>query len=117
MKGYTCAILFCFIFFLSLANAQLPPPFLAMRPSLVGSLYQYIPNAPRPIPAVGYRVYLYRLTGGRRSQPSFTDSLGRYALYNVTSGRYLMRVFNRANAVVWQQEVTIPAQLPPIVVR
>lgn len=102
------SLLLCLFFLASSANTQLPPP------SLGGALYIHVPNSPQPIPASGYQVFLYRREFGW-SMPSFTDSYGRYAHYGVRPGTYLMRVVNRYSHTVWQQEVVIPSQLPPIV--
>ncbi len=52
----------------------------AQNLSLSGSLYQQNPSGTSPIPANGYRVYLYRHFTGWIGPP-ITDSSGRYALY------------------------------------
>ncbi len=90
------------------AHSQLPSP------NLSGTLFIYVPGSSKPVPASGYKVFLYKANMGW-SKPSFTDSYGRYALYGVPPGRYLMRVMNYSNAIVWQQEVAVPSQIQPIV--
>jgi hypothetical protein len=85
--------------------STLAAPLHAQSLSLSGSLWIYQPNA-RPIPAVGYKVYLYNKQSGW-SRPSYTDSAGRYAHYGVRPDKYLLHVRDSQNKVMWQQDVTV----------
>lgn len=78
--------------------------------SLSGAVYIYQANA-RPVPAIGYKVYLYNKQSGW-SRPSFTDGAGRYAHYGVGPGNYLLLVRNAQNAEVWRQDVTVTRGAP-----
>jgi Carboxypeptidase regulatory-like domain len=73
--------------------------------SLSGSLWIYQPNA-RPLPVVGYKVYLYNKQSGW-SRPSYTDSSGRYAHYGVRPDKYLLHIRDSQNKVMWQQDVVV----------
>jgi hypothetical protein len=97
--------------------STLAVPLHAQSLSLSGSLWIYQPNA-RPIPAVGYKVYLYNKQSGW-SRPSYTDGAGRYAHYGVRPDKYLLHVRDNQNKVMWQQDVTLnnsgPSQVPWII--
>jgi hypothetical protein len=80
-------------------------PLRAQNLSLSGSLWIYQPNA-RPLPAVGYKVYLYNKQNGW-SRPSYTDSAGRYAHYGVRPDKYLLHIRDSQNKVMWQQDVVV----------
>jgi Carboxypeptidase regulatory-like domain len=92
-------------------------PSHAQSLSLSGSLWIHQPSA-RPLPAVGYKVYLYSKQSGW-SRPSYTDSAGRYAHYGVRPDKYLLQIRDSQNKTVWQQDVTVNnnsvAQVPWIV--
>jgi hypothetical protein len=95
--------------------AALPLPAQA-PPSAWGSLYIHQPGMRSPAPAGGYVVYLYS-NRMRWSRPSYTDGYGRYAHYGVPAGKYLLRILNYHNQIVWQQDVMIgtgSTQIPPI---
>lgn len=85
----------------------------AQNLSLSGSLYRRNPHGTTPIAANGYRVYLYNRSA-KWIGPAITDFKGRYAFYNITSGSYLMRVYDDGHKV-WEQEVRIPGRVSPIV--
>jgi hypothetical protein len=92
------------------------PPSHAQSLSLSGSLWIYQPSA-RPLPAVGYKVFLYSKQSGW-SRPSYTDSSGRYAHYGVRPDKYLLHIRDNQNKVVWQQDVAVnngQTQVPQIV--
>lgn len=85
-------------------------------PSVWGSLLIIQTNA-RPLPAVGYKVFLYSKQNGW-SRPSYTDGSGRYAHYGVRPDKYLLHIRNYQNKVVWQQDLVVgngPTQVPQIV--
>lgn len=85
-------------------------------PNVWGSLLIFQANA-RPLPAVGYKVFLYSKQNGW-SRPSYTDGSGRYAHYGVRPDKYLLHIRNYQNKVVWQQDVVVgngPTQVPQIV--
>jgi hypothetical protein len=92
-------------------------PSHAQNLSLSGSLWIHQPNA-RPLPAVGYKVYLYNKQSGW-SRPSYTDSAGRYAHYGVRPDKYLLQIRDGQNKTVWQQDVNVNngsvAQVPWII--
>jgi hypothetical protein len=101
------ALVFCLLFFGPPANGGSPL-------SLSGTLHVFMPGSPQPLPAARYQMFLYSPRLGW-SSPSFTDGHGRYAFYGVPPGPYLMRVVNYKNSVVWEQQVGVPSQVPPIV--
>ena len=72
-------------------------PSRAQSLSLSGSLWIYQPSA-RPLPAVGYKVYLYSKSSGW-SRPSYTDNSGRYAHYGVKPDKYLLQIRDNQNRV------------------
>jgi hypothetical protein len=106
---------------------------LKQKLSLSGALYRYEPANPKasPPPLPGYRAYLYSRPSNRWIGPSITDSYGRYAFYDVAAGTYLLRIYpagyrgeltqNPSKPAVqpysWQQEVKVPGQVRPIVLR
>jgi hypothetical protein len=92
--------------------SSLAAPVHAQNLSLSGSLWIYQPNA-RPIPAVGYKVYLYNKQSGW-SRPSYTDSAGRYAHYGVRPDKYLLHIRDSQNKVVWQQDVVVNSGLTQV---
>lgn len=83
--------------------------------SVSGSFHRYNPHGAAPYPAVGYQVYLYTNSMGWIG-PVYTDSWGRYAFYNLSSGQYLMRVYALGNQV-WQQQLNVPCRVNPIILR
>jgi hypothetical protein len=92
---------------------------LAQTVSLSGALYQYRPDSDRPAPIPNYRVFLREPSAGKWIGPVLTDGNGRFALYNLKEGHYLLKIFKTRDtrSQVWQQEVTVPGRLPPIVLR
>lgn len=87
---------------------------LVERPLLTGSLYRYRPDAPSPMPAPGYQVYLYSPSTGWRG-PVVTNIDGRYVFASLPMGSYVMRVNNAFGFPVWQQDVQLPGVLRAIV--
>jgi polyisoprenoid-binding protein YceI len=87
---------------------------LLQRPLLAGSLYRYGPDAPAPVPASGYQVYLYSPSTGWTG-PVSTHIDGRYVFASLPSGRYFMRIYNAFGFPVWQQDVQMPGVLKAIV--
>lgn len=86
----------------------------AQAPSVTGSVHIHNPVGPFPYPAVGYEVFLWN--GQQWSYPSITDSYGRFAFYNVPPRfGYLMRIY-RLRIQVWEQEISSPVTLAPIVI-
>jgi hypothetical protein len=94
-------------------------PALAQSVSLSGTLYQYRPAQDRPAPASSVRIFVREPSAGKWIGPILTDEYGRFAFYNLKAGRYLLKVYRSANAasLAWQQEVAVPGQLQPIVLR
>lgn len=82
--------------------------------SLSGQLFLQNPHGPHPVPAAGYKVYLYSRVGQAWIGPVLTDSQGRYAFFNRPNGDYLLRVI-QSDKQVFEQQVTIPVSLAPIV--
>ncbi len=66
---------------------------------------------------VGALVYVHdtRSDGGPWAGPALTDAYGRFAFEELDSGRYVLRVFV-ARKRVWEQIITVPGRLPPIVI-
>ncbi len=89
------------------------PAAMAQTGNLYGVLYRQNPAGPNPMPLSNHEVLLYSRSTGWIG-PSLTDGYGKYALYNVPRGRYLLRI-NFRGSQVWQQEVEVPAAVPPIV--
>ena len=77
-------------------------------------LFLQNPHGPHPVPAAGYKVYLYSRVGQAWIGPVLTDSQGRYAFFNRPNGDYLLRVI-QSDKQVFEQQVTIPMSLAPIV--
>ena len=91
----------------------------AQTVSLSGTVYQYRPGSDRPAPSPNLRVFLYDPSSGKWIGPVLTDSYGRFAFYDLKGGKRLLKVYRSADtrSAAWQQEVTVPAQLQPIVLR
>ncbi len=86
--------------------------------SMTGSLYLYNASGNAPIPLAGYEVYLYHSESKKWIGPSISDAYGRYAFQGLQEGRYVMRVYMAGRdwrQQVWQQEVSAPGEIPPIV--
>lgn len=108
--------LFAAFFCLALLCGFVASSYAQNSPSVWGSLLIFQANA-RPLPAVGYKVFLYSKQIGW-SRPSYTDGAGRYAHYGVRPDKYLLHIRNYQNKVVWQQDVLVgngPTQVPQIV--
>lgn len=86
-------------------------------PSLVGSLYKIASTSSQATPVVGASVYLH--PNGQNDDvwigPNLTDARGRFAFYNIARGSYVMRMYS-GTIRLWQQLVTVPGNIPPIVV-
>ncbi len=85
--------------------------------SLSGAVYQRQPQGDRPSPIPQCRVYLLDAASGAWIGPVPTDSYGRFAFYDLRSGGYVLKVFKPRDGKrpAWQQQVTTPSRLPPIV--
>jgi hypothetical protein len=95
-----------------LLTAQTPSP------ALVGAVYQYRGgNSSTSTALAGALVYVHTAasTDGDWIGPIVTDAYGRFTFAQLYRGRYVLRVF-RGSKSVWQQEVTVPGKLPPIIV-
>jgi len=85
--------------------------------SLSGAVYQQQPQRDRPVPLPQCRVYLLDAASGAWIGPVQTDSYGRFAFYDLRNGTYVLKVYKSRDGKTpsWQQQVTTPSQLPPIV--
>ncbi len=88
-----------------------------MSVSLSGAVYQRQPQGDRPLPIPQCRVYLLDEASRAWIGPVPTDSYGRFAFYDLRNGSYVLKVFrpNDRKRPAWQQQVTTPTRLPPIV--
>lgn len=81
---------------------------------VLGVLYrQNQASTSSPVPLSGYDVYLYSKGTGWIG-PSVTDSYGRFALYKIAPGDYLLRIYT-SGCEAWQQEIKAPSRVEPIV--
>lgn len=86
--------------------------------SITGSLFLFNASGKAPIPLAGYEAYLYHSESKKWSGPSITDAYGRYAFQGLQEGRHLLRVYMAGRdwrQQVWQQEVSAPGEIRPIV--
>ena len=83
---------------------------LVKQPMLAGSLYRYRSGGPAPVPASGYRVYLYSPSTGWIG-PVVTMIDGRYVFASLPLGRYVMHINNAFGLPVWRQDVQMPGVL------
>lgn len=92
---------------------------LAQSVSLSGTLHQYRPDRNQPTPVSGYRVFVREPSTGKWIGPVPTDAYGRFAFYDLKNGLYLLNIYRSTDTrtLVWQQEVAVPNQLQPIVLR
>jgi hypothetical protein len=99
--------------------AALLPQVAAMAqsaPVLAGSVYRG-GSGGTSTALVGALVYVHggKVDDGSWTGPVVTDAYGRFAFFgDFAPGRYVLRVFV-ARKRVWEQVVTIPGRLPPIV--
>jgi hypothetical protein len=87
------------------------------RPALAGSLYRNAASGNIANAIAGALVYAHRADDSSAAWigPSLTDAYGRFSFPALDAGPYLLRVFV-GKQVVWQQLVTAPAILRPIVI-
>jgi hypothetical protein len=90
---------------------------LAQAPSLAGSVYRNANTGNYANAVAGAYVYVHRAdaSGDTWTGPALTDRYGRFVFPSLDRGPYLLRVFVGSRRV-WQQTVTVPATLSPIVV-
>jgi Carboxypeptidase regulatory-like domain len=88
---------------------------LGQAPSLSGSVYRSS-GSDTATAVGGALVYVHRAddTGDTWSSPALTDAYGRFTFPMLKPGQYLLRVFVGRQRV-WQQVVTVPSVLKPIV--
>jgi hypothetical protein len=100
------------------AIALVPCPARAQTATIVvGSVFVYNPSGSHPVPAVGYKVYLYNWNSGWIG-PAVTDGYGRFAFYNIRYDTYLLRINARAvNTPVFQEQIRVPGHINPIILR
>lgn len=86
--------------------------------SLAGSLFKISAGQTQSTPVSGAAVYLHAPGAAAADWigPNLTDLFGRYEFYNLPPGLYAMRIFS-GTIRLWEQVVTLPAKLPPIVIR
>jgi hypothetical protein len=91
---------------------------VSQSPVLVGSLYKIASTSSQATPVVGASVYLH--PSGQSNDvwigPNLTDGKGRFVFYNTAPGSYVMRIYS-GTIRLWQQLVTVPRNIPPIVIR
>ena len=85
-------------------------------PSLAGSVYRNT-GGPNATAVGGALVYVHSAadTSGGWAGPALTDAYGRFSFPVLWPGQYLLRVFVQGRTS-WQQVVTVPAVLKPIVI-
>lgn len=76
--------------------------------SFYGTLYRSGPSS--PVPVSGAQVFLF--AGEKYIGPSITDENGRYAFFNVPTGRYALIIYNSTKQVLWQEPVFVEPGAP-----
>jgi hypothetical protein len=102
----------------ALAAALLPQAAAMAQstPVLAGSVYRGSSGGTSTA-LVGALVYVHggKVDDGSWTGPVVTDAYGRFAFGDLVPGRYVLRVFV-ARKRVWEQVVTVPNRLAPIIV-
>ena len=88
---------------------------LGQAPSLAGSVYRNTGTSDNALAVGGALVYVRPTDNSTDwSGPSLTDAYGRFAFPSLRSGSYLLRIYT-GRQLAWQQVVTVPAVMQPIV--
>lgn len=66
--------------------------------------------------AAAYQIYVRVLPDGTWIGPVLTDTYGRFAFTSLAAGTYQLRAYDE-HVRVWDQVVTVPSVIPPIVIR
>jgi hypothetical protein len=97
------------------ALLAMPVLLAAAPPSLTGAVYRGT-SGTTSTSIVGALVYVHASSADPTTWtgPIVTDSYGRFAFAGLTPGKYVLRIYVSRKRV-WEQVVTVPGTLPPIV--
>lgn len=89
------------------------------RPDIAGSVYFAGSNGQQAKAIVGASVFVRPTNVDSETAwigPILTDPYGRFTIDNIAAGSYLLRVYGASRTRLWEQVVTIPVSLRPIIV-
>ncbi len=90
----------------------------ARAAEITGTVYLYAAGKQRPTPLAGYEIKIYDLEEKKWLNTSITDASGKYAFYGIPEKQFIMTVGKSGavwQQVEWQQEVSAPGVVKPIV--